>query len=56
MIQWLEQDYGLTVSEASLILGTAAEYRIATLAGRNAGLALSLEKKRLDSLSRRTLD
>lgn len=44
MIQWLEQDYGLTVSEASLILGTAAEYRVATLAGRNAGLALSLDK------------
>lgn len=44
MIQWLEQDYGLTVSEASLILGTTAEYRVATLAGRNAGLALSLDK------------
>ncbi|MFK0299295.1 acetamidase/formamidase family protein [Brevundimonas sp. NPDC090276] len=25
MVQWLEQDYGLSVSEASLILGTAAE-------------------------------
>jgi acetamidase/formamidase len=44
MIQWLEEDYGLTVSEASLILGTAAEYRVATLAGRNAGMALSLDK------------
>ena len=52
MIQWLEQDYGLTVSEASLILGTAAEYRVATLAGRNAGMALSLDKTFLRSLRR----
>lgn len=50
MIQWLEQDYGLNVSEASLILGTAAQYRVATLAGRNAGLALSLDKTRLVGL------
>jgi len=50
MIQWLEQDYGLSVSEASLILGTAAEYRVATLAGRNAGMALGLEKARLSDL------
>lgn len=53
MIQWLAQDYGLTVSEATMVLGTAAEYRIATLAGRNAGLALSLEKARLAGLPRR---
>ncbi|PZN94982.1 MAG: acetamidase, partial [Alphaproteobacteria bacterium] len=53
MIQWLEQDYGLSVSEASLILGTAAEYRVATLAGRNAGLALSLEKARLRDVPRK---
>lgn len=53
MIQWLEQDYGLTVAESSLILGTAAEYRVATLAGRNAGLALSLSKERLQGLRRR---
>lgn len=53
MIQWLEQDYGLTLAESSMILGTAAEYRVATLAGRNAGMALSLDKARLASLSRR---
>ncbi|MBD3835328.1 hypothetical protein [Brevundimonas sp.] len=47
MIQWLAQDYGLTTSEASLILGAAAEYRVATLAGRNAGMALGLAKTRL---------
>jgi len=52
MVQWLQQDYGLTVSEASMILGTAAEYRVATLAGRNAGLSLSLDKARLAGLKR----
>lgn len=52
MVQWLQQDYGLTVSEASLILGTAAQYRVVTLAGRNAGMALSLDKTGLRALSR----
>jgi acetamidase/formamidase len=47
MVQWLEQDYGLSASEASLVLGVSAEYRVATLAGRNAGVALSLERSRL---------
>lgn len=52
MIQWLVQDYGLSDREASLILGVAAEYRIATLAGQNAGVALSLDKARLTALRR----
>ncbi len=51
MVQWLEQDYGLDVSEASLVLGTAAEFRVVTLAGRNAGIALSLDKTRLATLT-----
>ena len=53
MVQWLAQDYGLTPSEASLILGSAAEYRVVTLAGRNAGVALSLPTARLQTLKRR---
>ena len=44
---------GLSVSEASLILGTAAEYRVATLAGRNAGMALSLDKAMLRDVGSR---
>ena len=56
MVQWLEQDYGLSVSEASLILGTAAHYRVATLASRNAGMALSLDKARLRDLPRKPKD
>lgn len=50
MVQWLEQAYGLDPVESSLVIGTAAEYRIATLAGRNAGLTLSLPKMRLRPL------
>ncbi|HUH09270.1 MAG TPA: acetamidase/formamidase family protein [Brevundimonas sp.] len=53
MVQWLEQDYGLSVSEASMVLGTAAQYRVVTLAGRNAGMALSLDKTRLRDLPRK---
>lgn len=54
MVQWLGQDYDLTVVESSLVLGVAAEYRVVTLAGRNSGMALSLEKSRLADLTRRT--
>jgi hypothetical protein len=42
--------------ESSLVIGTAVEYRIATLAGRNAGLTLSLPKARLRALQRRPPD
>jgi len=53
MLQWLAQDYGLTLSEGSLVLGAAAQYRVVTLAGRNAGIALSLDKNALKDLPRR---
>ena len=53
MVQWLDQDYGLTLAESALILGTAADYRVVTLAGRNAGVALSLDKARLAALPTR---
>jgi amidase len=56
MVQWLEQAYGLDAAESSLVIGTAAEYRVATLAGRNAGMALSLPKKHLRPLQRRQTD
>lgn len=52
MIQWLGQDYGLDIEESSLILGSAAEYRVVTLAARNAGMALSLPKALLEPLAR----
>lgn len=50
MVQWLEQDYGLTVREAALVLGSAGEYEIVTLAGRNAGVAAKLALSTLAGL------
>jgi len=50
MVQWLAQDYGLNDRESSLVIGTAAELRIATLAGRNAGVSLHVPKERLRML------
>jgi acetamidase/formamidase len=50
MVQWLHQDYGLDDREASLVIGTAAELRIVTLAGRNAGVAMRLRTDRLRML------
>lgn len=47
MVQWLAQAYGRSDRESSLVIGTIAELRIATLAGRNAGIALTLQKRAL---------
>lgn len=54
MAQWLEQDYGLTLSEASMVMGTSIHYEVVTVAGRNAGIAATLEKARLAGLTRRS--
>lgn len=50
LIQWLQQDYGLSLPECAVVLGSSAEYEVATLAGRNAGLVAKLEKSRLRGL------
>jgi acetamidase/formamidase len=52
LTQWLEQDYGLTLSESAQVLGSSVQYVVANLAGRNVGIAAKLEKKRLAGLSR----
>lgn len=44
LLQWLQQDYGMSLSEATQLLGTSVEYRIATLAGRNVGLAAKMPR------------
>ncbi|WP_426753756.1 acetamidase/formamidase family protein [Myxococcus sp. Y35] len=50
LTQWLEQEYGLSLSECAQVLGTSVQYRVANLAGRNVGVAASLEKQRLARL------
>lgn len=44
MVQWLQQDYGLTLSQAAQVLGTAMHYNVANLAGRSAGVAARIDK------------
>jgi amidase len=50
LTHWLEQDYGLTLSESAQVLGSSVEYVVANLAGRNVGLAAKIEKSRLAGL------
>lgn len=44
LIQWLEQDYGLSLSQAAQVLGSAVQYNVPNLAGRSVGVAARLDK------------
>lgn len=44
MIQWLKQDYGLTLSQAAQVLGSAMRYSVPNLAGRSVGVAAKIDK------------
>ena len=50
MVAWLEEQYGLRPSEAAEVLGTSAEYKVSEVADRNAGVALKINKERLQAL------
>jgi len=47
LVQWLQQDYGFTLSECAVILGSAAHYTVPNLAGRSVGIAAKLDKSLL---------
>ena len=47
MIQWLQQDYGLTLSQAAQVLGSAMHYSVPNLAGRSVGVAARIDKNLL---------
>lgn len=51
MVQWLQQDYHLTASEAALVLGSSAEYRISEIADRDASVVLKLRKDLLRNIT-----
>ncbi len=53
LAQWLEQDYGLNLSESAQVLGSSAHYVVANLAGRSVGIAAKLDKARLAALAPR---
>lgn len=44
LVRWLEQDYGLTLSEAAQVLGSAVRYSVPNLAGRSVGVAARVPK------------
>ena len=45
MTQWLEQDYGLSLSESAQVLGSSVQYVVANLAGRSVGVAAKLTRR-----------
>lgn len=45
MIQWLQQDYGMTLSEAAQVMGSSLRLSIPNLAGRSVGVAAKLDKR-----------
>ncbi len=51
LTQWLEQDYGLNLSQSAQVLGSSVQYVVANLAGRSVGIAAKLEKSRLAGLA-----
>ena len=54
MVQWLQQDYGLTLSECAQVMGSSVHYVVANLAGRSVGMAAKLDKSVLRTLSPET--
>lgn len=44
MLQWLQKDYGLSLSQAAQVLGSALHYSVPNLAGRSVGVAARLDK------------
>lgn len=53
MAQWLEQDYGLSLSETAQVLGSAVSFGVANLAGRSVGVSARLDKTLLAQIGRR---
>lgn len=54
MIQWLQQDYDLSLAECAEVLGSSVHYAVANLAGRSVGMVAKIDKARLASLTRVT--
>lgn len=44
LIQWLQQDYGLTLSQSAQLMGAAVRFTVANLAGRSVGMAARIDK------------
>lgn len=44
LIQWLRQDYGLSLSDAAQVMGSAVRFTVPNLAGRSVGVAARIDK------------
>jgi amidase len=51
MAEWLADDYKLSPSEIGQVLGTSAHYKVSEAADRNAGMVLSIDKARVQTLA-----
>lgn len=47
LVQWLQKDYGLSLSQAAQVMGSAVRFNIANLAGRSVGVSARLSKSLL---------
>jgi len=52
LLEWLQKDYGLSLKEATQVIGTSIEYRIPTLAGPRLEVAAMLKKEILKGLTK----
>ena len=44
LVQWLREDYGMSLSQAAQVLGSAVRYSVPNLAGRSVGVAARVDK------------
>jgi acetamidase/formamidase len=47
MAHWLQKEYGLSLSDSAIVLGSAVQYSVANLAGRSVGVAAKINKSLL---------
>lgn len=52
LLQWLREDYGMTLSQAAQVLGSAVHYDVANLAGRSVGVSARVDKALLPKARR----
>lgn len=52
LLEWIQKDYGLSLNEATQVIGPSIEYRIPTLAGPKLEVAAMIKKEFLVQLSK----
>ena len=52
LLEWIQEDYSLTLNEATQVLGPLIEYRIPTLAGPTLEIVAMIKKDRLKGLTK----